>query len=315
MFDTRSPPGARKRAPPFNGKRAPRKHNFRAAGAAGLFPEHQGGSPFGEAGAGGLSGGPTTRFPRMRAILQFQWDESVGGYKVISLGQELTCRPNPNRPDPVTGQLVPPEQLPKHRYPSTASPSYYILPPAIRTEDDVIYRPNLPSFEDDKEQGQVLGQRDSELLISFLTVPYIRLPLVLTFFASDDRVHKLQSQKLRDLLDSLLFEPGKYLSVDMTGVEPVMVPSQHTNLLATPFGLLLNELHRSPSNVLQAVIRLLEGAFGLDTGSVCDPGEEVTDFNSSTNIILYAVRLGLYPQHHHALADLVDVQVAESTIT
>ena len=31
---------------------------------------------------------------------------------------------------------------------------------------------------------QVLSQRDSELLISYLTVPYLRVPLVLTFFAS-----------------------------------------------------------------------------------------------------------------------------------
>ena len=37
-------------------------------------------------------------------------------------------------------------------------------------------------------KGQVLGQRDSELLLSFLTTPYIRLSLVLTFFSSDDRV-------------------------------------------------------------------------------------------------------------------------------
>jgi hypothetical protein len=57
----------------------------------------------------------------------------------------------------------------------------------------------------------VLSQRDSELLISFLTVPYLRLPLVLTFFASEDRVHKLQSPKLKGILDSCLFEPGRYL--------------------------------------------------------------------------------------------------------
>jgi hypothetical protein len=56
---------------------------------------------------------------------------------------------------------------------------------------------------------QILGQHDSELLISYLTVPYLRLPLVLTFFASDDRLHKLQSRKLRAILDSVLFEPGR----------------------------------------------------------------------------------------------------------
>ena len=86
----------------------------------------------------------------------------------------ISCRPDPNRLDPITGKPVPHDQLPKHRYPSTATPSFYVPPPAVRTEDDVIYRPNLPSFEDFKSQGQVLGQQDSELLISFLTVPYIR---------------------------------------------------------------------------------------------------------------------------------------------
>lgn len=140
--------------------------------------------------------------------------------------------------------------------------------------------------------GQILGQRDSELLISFLTVPYIRLPLVLTFFASDDRVHKLQSLKLRNILDSLLFEPGRYLSVDMTGVEPVMCPTQHPSLLATSYGHLLNELVRSPSNVISTVNRLVEGVLALDTGSVCDPGDDVADFNVSTDIILYSSRLG-----------------------
>ena len=115
---------------------------------------------------------------------------------------------------------------------------------------------------------------------------------MLTFFASDDRVHKLQSKKLRNIVDSLLFEPGKYLSVEMTGVEPVMVPTQHPDLLATPYGLLMNELHRSPNNVLDAAMRLLEGVLALDTGSVCDPGEASKDFNISTDIILYAARLG-----------------------
>jgi hypothetical protein len=47
--------------------------------------------------------------------------------------------------------------------------------PPLKTEDDAIYRPNLPSFDDDGTGksgagGVSLGQRDSELLISFLTV-------------------------------------------------------------------------------------------------------------------------------------------------
>eukprot|EP00808_Paulinella_micropora_P008730 g77250.t1 len=190
--------------------------------------------------------------------------------------------------------------------------------PKIRTEDDVIYRSNLPSFEDKevssktaqrsqkdfiemieegttvvqnpkKLQKQVLGQYDSELLISYLTVPYLRLPLVLSFFATEDRIHKLTSDKLRRILDSVLFEPGRYLAVNRTGVEPVMVPTPHTELLASPYGLLFNELVRAPDTVLHSVVALLDAALALDTGSVVD--DESDDFNSSVDIILYASRL------------------------
>jgi hypothetical protein len=154
------------------------------------------------------------------------------------MGIELRCRPDPNQTDPVTGKKVDPSTLPSQRFPSTATPSFYVAAPVIRSEDDVIYRPNLPSF--DNEYGQVLNQRDSELLISYLTVPYMRLPLLITFFSTEDRIHKLQSPELRNILDSVLFEPGKYLPVDMGGVEPLMVPTIHKDLLASPYGLLLN---------------------------------------------------------------------------
>lgn len=277
------------------------------------------------------------RFGRLQAQLHWQWEQSntTAGYLVYCSYQGiiLKCRPEPDRD--AKGETFSKErQPPSHRFPSTATPSFYIPdPPPIRTEDDVIYRPNLPGFEDDhvakkrikallpkgsdhssasaaattralmagaglkgkkaKEvtiRQQILGQHDSELLISFLTVPYLRLPLVLTFFASDDRLHKLQSHKLRNILDSVMFEPGRYLALDLVGVAPTMVPTPHQNLLATPFGLLLNELVRSPDTVLIALDTLLEGALALDTGSVCDLGE--LDFNVSVDIILYIARLG-----------------------
>ena len=43
----------------------------------------------------------------------------------------------------------------------------------------------------------------------------LRIP----FFASEDRVHKLSSPKLRAILDAVLFEPGRHLPLDATGVE------------------------------------------------------------------------------------------------
>ena len=58
-----------------------------------------------------------------------------------------------------------------------------------------------------------LGQRDAELILSFMTVPYLRIPLALSFFASNDRVHALQSTQLQDLLDGILFEGGDFATI------------------------------------------------------------------------------------------------------
>eukprot|EP00954_Amorphochlora_amoebiformis_P002751 216063-Amorphochlora_amoeboformis.AAC.1 len=78
-----------------------------------------------------------------------------------------------------------------------------------------------------------------------------------------------------------MFEPGAYLPMGLNQ-EPKFVPTVKSELLATPYGLLINEIHRSPDAVLQSVHKLLELALDLDTGT----------FKSSTvDIILYVVRL------------------------
>ena len=161
----------------------------------------------------------------------------------------------------------------------------------------MLYRPNLPGFEEkesnsssksDEEEKPTLTQRDSELLISFLTVPYMRLPLVLTFFSTNDRVHKLESSTLQEILDGVLFEPGPHLRLDLIGVAPTTIPCDDPSILASPFGALVNELCFSPEATTDAVIRLLEGALALDTGSVTDPTGR--HFNPGVKIILYAAR-------------------------
>lgn len=228
------------------------------------------------------------RMGRMDCQLNFNWSEQEEGFQVSAFGKELRCHPDPKQTNPLTGKPIPLESLPTHRFASTATPSFYVPPPSIKTEDDVIYRPNLPTFED--QGGAVLNQRDSELLISYMTVPYLRLPLILTFFASEDRIHKLQSPELRLILDSVLFEPGRYLRMDCCKVEPTMVPSTNVDLLASPYGMLLNELCKSPDTVIRSVIVLLKGALACDTGSVVDEGS--AKFNTSTMIILYIARMG-----------------------
>lgn len=240
------------------------------------------------------------RLDRMNAQLNFSWDDASGGYEVTALGINLKCRPDPRQVNPLTGKPIDPQHLPTHRFPSTATPSFYVPLPPIKTEDDVIYRPNLPSFED--TYGQVLNQRDSELLISYLTVPYMRLPLLITFFSSEDRIHKLQCLALRQIFDSVMFEPGKYLAMHMGGVEPLMVPTLYPELLATSYGLLMNELYRSPDTVIRSILTLLKGALAVDTGSVVDEGAK--EFNTSTMIILYITRLGCRVENY--LTFLID---------
>ena len=82
------------------------------------------------------------------------------------------------------------------------------------------------------------------------------------------------------MLDAVVFEPSRYLPRGSSRA-PSMVPSEDERLLSTPYGLLLNELVRSPSQLLTAVISLINLALGLDTGSY---------FASQADLILYVVR-------------------------
>lgn len=163
-----------------------------------------------------------------------------------------------------------------HRWPSSAVASRFTAPHNVLTEDDILHLKELPDFD-----GK-LGQRDSELLLSALTVPYLRIPIVVSFFATEDRIHALQSPVLQQLLDSVVFEPGRYLHKGKAKA-PEFVPSKDETLLNTPYGLLINELARSPTQVMKATTQLLKLALALDTGSY---------FASQSDIILYVMRFG-----------------------
>ena len=233
------------------------------------------------------------RLKRMQSQLVWRWDRN--SYVVQIHGRNIFCAPAPNQKSKDGKKLTF-----THRFPSTAKPSFYTKE-EVNTEDDIIYLPNLPSFEDEVKSAlgmtkktsvmQKLGQRDSELLLSYLTVPYIRIPLVLTFFTTNDRIHKLALIKLRDILDSVMFEPGRFLSIECEGgVAPKMVPTRHQKLLASPYGLLFNELLHSPTVIVTSTLNLLESAITLDTGSVSN--SDTNDFNINVQIIFYALRFG-----------------------
>jgi len=87
--------------------------------------------------------------------------------------------------------------------PSAADPSA-LCGQEISNEDDVLHIKALPSF------GGRISQRNSELLVSYLTAPYLRIPLILAFFAHQERLNALGSERLRAMLDACLFEPGQF---------------------------------------------------------------------------------------------------------
>jgi len=55
-------------------------------------------------------------------------------------------------------------------------------PVSVKNEDDILHLTNeeLPTF------GGVLSPADSERFLQFFTVPYLRIPLILDFFANGD---------------------------------------------------------------------------------------------------------------------------------
>ena len=92
------------------------------------------------------------------------------------------------------------------RAPSSADPSALLRAELgdetrVETEEDVLHLKRAPSFDG------ALRPRESELLLQYLTVPYLRVPLLLRFF-SEPRTHAFGAPKLQAALDAALFEPG-----------------------------------------------------------------------------------------------------------
>ena len=73
------------------------------------------------------------------------------------------------------------------------------------SEDDLLFADELPDF------GGALSKEESESLLSFLTVPYVRIPLVIGFFASRDRATYLMNEQLQALFTAVLFEGGTWV--------------------------------------------------------------------------------------------------------
>ncbi|KAL1524752.1 hypothetical protein AB1Y20_019635 [Prymnesium parvum] len=211
-------------------------------------------------------------FPRLReyqhAQAQLEWklkDENQiyrnrgrsPAFQVVALGKVLTARSRRN----AKGHLAPEPTLSGLRWRTDASPNEVGLKDGetVETEDDVLHIKELPDF------GGTLGQADSELLISYLTVPYMRLPLLMQFFASQNRLHTLASPDIRRVLQGVLLEPSKCEPAYLRGKSPQQVPAvdEEKDMLGTPYGCLLNECARAPHLVPVAMRELLGQALQL----------------------------------------------------
>lgn len=78
--------------------------------------------------------------------------------------------------------------------PSGANPSN-LVGKEIDVEDDVLHIKKLPDF------GGYITQYKAELFIQYLTVPYLRIPLVMQFFSSQEHTKALVREELQDILD------------------------------------------------------------------------------------------------------------------
>eukprot|EP00919_Chromeraceae_sp_WS-2016_P010528 GHVR01024575.1.p1 GENE.GHVR01024575.1~~GHVR01024575.1.p1 ORF type:complete len:1627 (+),score=452.86 GHVR01024575.1:727-4881(+) len=143
--------------------------------------------------------------------------------------------------------------------PSAADPSNLVPGQKIENEEDVLHLKSMPDFD-----GR-LRASDCEHLLQYLTAPYLRIPLILQFFADENRVEALASPSLLNVVEAALFEPSLWQRVRCKAL-PEMIPSPTREVLATPAGLLFNELTHCPRIIASALVHLLCIALEKDTG-------------------------------------------------
>lgn len=159
--------------------------------------------------------------------------------------------------------------------PSQANPSI-LLGERVDTEDDILHIRVLPDFDG------TLGAKDCELMLQYLTAPYMRIPLLLKFFSSETHLKALRNFKIQEVLDAALFEPGQWQEKYEKNC-PSEVPAPNRDNLCTSAGLLFNELVMSPKIVFQSVYEMLDHVVEMDTGKYSELSES----------ILYVIRVSV----------------------
>jgi len=129
-------------------------------------------------------------------------------------------------------------------------------------------RPSRTRWERRADEKAPLPARDAELMLSYLTAPYLRIPLLLTFFADPQRIGALAHPKIQALLEAALFEPGAWQPAAVRPL-PTHIPPRPTEraaVLGTPLGLLFNELVHAPATLLASLTAMVCTALDMETG-------------------------------------------------
>lgn len=159
--------------------------------------------------------------------------------------------------------------------PSGSDPSNLVEGFDIKNEDDVLHIRDLPSFD-----GR-LSSSNCELLLQYLTVPYLRVPLMLKFFSDQIRLSSLALPELQEVMDACLFEPGQWHPDDPRTV-PDVVPSPTRDFLATPCGLMFHELVVSPTAIVSSLLEMIGYVLEADEGRYAE---------RSASYVCYVIRL------------------------
>ena len=147
-------------------------------------------------------------------------------------------------------------RAPKPRLPPSAADPSALAGQPIVSEDDILHLRHLPEF------GGALRPADVEVLLQSLLMPFLRVPLLLRFFAEPSRTAALAQRELQKTLDAAIFEPGAWQAADAPKALPSHCPAPDRSHLATAAGtlfqvrgppaaaLLWEPTHRPPTSPL-----------------------------------------------------------------
>lgn len=211
-----------------------------------------------------------------------RWTSKDGNYKVKAFDRTLECvLPEEPKGKPIRGIMnrflvaFGIKDATPRVSPSKANPSV-LIGERVDTEDDILHIKSLPDFDG------TMGGRDSEFMLQYLLAPYLRIPLMLNFFAHESRIRSLRNKNLQDVLDAALFEPSLWQE-DLVKNVSDQIPGDNRESLSTSAGLLFNEIIKSPKVVLAAIHDMILKVIDMDTGR----------FSAVSEAILYIIRLSV----------------------